>query len=367
VFFVTRSVPAHTISTGTGYGQSEFSELRNHLINIQNRVANSLAIINSTNLANNWQTVVDSEAGYIQVSATQARALLLMITGNVLEAKPGSNFQTPLDQAQPGDIIILEAGVTYIGNFILRNKQGSGVITITGSRLSELPTGRVSKTMAGLMPKILSPNGNPAIATADGAHHYRLIGLEITSTIYNNGIVRLGNGTETSELQLPDQIEIDRVYIHGDSVKGSKRGIALNAKSTKITNSYISDIKSDGQDSQAIYGWNGPGPYLIKNNYLEAAGENIMFGGSDPALLGVTPSDIEIRGNYLVKPLAWRGENWVVKNLLELKTGRRVRIYENVFENLWQSGQFGLRCSSNPDQKMSRHRQLHRTCTFTTI
>ena len=30
-------------------------------------------------------------------------------------------------------------------------------------------------------------------------------------------------------------------------------------------------------------GWNGPGPFLIENNYLEAAGENIMFGGNDPS------------------------------------------------------------------------------------
>jgi hypothetical protein len=329
------------ISISNGYGQS-LTELRNHLINIQNRAASSLATINSTTLTTNWKAVVDTDAGYIQASATQVRALLSAITGNILEAKSGTTFQTLLDQAQPGDIIILQAGVTYTGNFILRNKQGAGVITITSSRLSELPTGRVSKTMAGLMPKIVSPNGSPAIATADGAHHYRLVGLEITSTVYNNGIVRLGNGTETSEFQLPDQIEVDRVYIHGDSVIGSKRGIALNSKSAKITNSYISDIKSTGQDSQAICGWNGPGPYVIKNNYLEAAGENIMFGGSDPALLGVTPSDIEIRGNYLVKPLAWRAENWVIKNLLELKTGRRVRIYENVFENLWLSGQFGF-------------------------
>ena len=28
--------------------------------------------------------------------------------------------------------------------------------------------------------------------------------------------------------------------------------------------------------SQAIGGWNGPGPYVISNNFLEAAGENVM-------------------------------------------------------------------------------------------
>ena len=37
-----------------------------------------------------------------------------------------------------------------------------------------------------------------------------------------------------------------------------------------------SDIKAVGQDSQAIAGWNGPGPFIIDNNYLEGAGENIL-------------------------------------------------------------------------------------------
>ena len=44
-------------------------------------------------------------------------------------------------------------------------------------------------------------------------------------------------------------------------------------------------------------GWNGPGPFLIENNYLEAAGENVMFGGSDPSIANLVPSNITIRRN----------------------------------------------------------------------
>ena len=32
----------------------------------------------------------------------------------------------------------------------------------------------------------------------------------------------------------------------------------------------------------------------------------------------LVPTDITIRGNYLTKPLSWRGSPWTVKNLLEL-------------------------------------------------
>ena len=94
--------------------------------------------------------------------------------------------------------------------------------------------------------------------------------------------------------------------MHGDRYKGQKRGVALNGKQLSVLNSYISDIKAMNADSQAINGYNGAGPFTIENNYLEAAGENVMFGGADPAVTNLVPSDIVLRRNHLFKPLAWR-------------------------------------------------------------
>ena len=108
-----------------------------------------------------------------------------------------------------------------------------------------------------------------------------------------------------------------------------------------MVNSWLSECHAKGFDSQAIEGWNGPGPYLIENNTLEAAGENVMFGGADAAIRNLTPSDITIRRNHIRKPPEWKGV-WSVKNLLELKHARRVLIEGNVFENNWADGQTGV-------------------------
>src|SRR6185295_10756602 len=107
---------------------------------------------------------------------------------------------------------------------------------------------------------------------------------------------------------------------------------ALNSASTTIANSYISDIKSAQEDAQAIMGANGPGPYLIVNNYLEASGENILFGGADPFIQNLVPSDITIQQNYITKPLSWRGQSWTIKNLIELKNAQRVTVNGNLIE-----------------------------------
>lgn len=136
--------------------------------------------------------------------------------------------------------------------------------------------------------------------------------------------------------------------------KGQKRGIALNSADTTIRNSDVRDIKADGQDSQAICGWNGPGPFVIENNYLEAAAENILFGGADPPIRNLVPTDITIRRNYFTKPLEWRGSRWTVKNLLELKNARRVLIESNVFENNWVAAQTGWALLFKPTNQDGR-------------
>src|SRR5262249_13573319 len=128
-----------------------------------------------------------------------------------------------------------------------------------------------------------------------------------------------------------------------------RRGIAMNGAYISVIDSYLSDFHELDADSQAILGWNGPGPFKIANNYLEGAGENVAFGGQDPTIQGLVPADIEIRGNHFSKPTSWRagdpgyaGIHWQVKNIFELKSARRVLIDGNVFENNWEDGQNGF-------------------------
>ena len=253
------------------------------------------------------------------------------------------DFQAALNTAKPGDTITLTSGVTYKGNFILPYKSGTGVIKIVSSQLKTPIIGRVSPALAPKMAKIVS-NGGPALATAPGAHHYTISAVEITSPAdtYINDLVAIGSATESVASDLPSFITLDHVYIHGDPIVGTKRGVALNGKNLTVVDSHISDIKSSSQDSQALCGWNGPGPIAIVNNYLEAAGENVMFGGAPPSIAGTIPSDILVAGNHLRKPPNWYGTSWVVKNLFELKNAQRVRIIGNVFENNWDGqGQNG--------------------------
>src|SRR5262245_20588080 len=112
-------------------------------------------------------------------------------TGQTIVVSEGGNLQAALDQAQPGDVILLQAGATFTGNFVLPNKTGAGWITVrTPTSDAKLPPGtRVTPDLASSMPRIISSNSEPAIQTAGGAHHFRFVGIEFGvapgTNIYN--------------------------------------------------------------------------------------------------------------------------------------------------------------------------------------
>jgi PKD repeat protein len=225
----------------------------------------------------------------------------------------GDNLQDALNLAQPGDTILLAEGAEFVGNFVLPATTGDGwIIVRTSTPDTVLPAAgvRMQPAYAPLLARLRSPTiDTPALRTAAGAHHWDIRFLEFAANPLGQGdIIQLGDGSSAQNTleMVPHHIVLDHVYVHGDPALGQKRCIALNAAHVVITDSYVSECKSATQDSQAIGGWNGPGPFTIENNYLEASGENVMFGGADPAIPNLVPSDIIFRRNQVSRPMAWR-------------------------------------------------------------
>ena len=247
-------------------------------------------------------------------AVTTIIALLLASSARAADiAVPaGGNLQAALNAARPGDTILLVPGATYVGNFTLPVHGGTAYVTIrTAGNDTVLPGAgaRITPAHAPYLAKLRSPNSQPALNTAPRAAYWRIMFLELLAT--QNGfydIVQLGDGSAAQNALslVPQHLILDRLYIHGDRFVGQKRGIAMNSGDTRIVNCHISDIKAVGQDSQAIAGTNGPGPYHLENNYLEASGQMFQIGGDDPKIPGLVPADLTFRGNTLTRPVSWR-------------------------------------------------------------
>lgn len=259
----------------------------------------------------------------------------------VVTVRPGE-LQSAIQSAKFGDTIILQAGVIYPGPIVLPNKgMGTGTdadyITIQTSDLGGIANAdeRIKPELhARAMPKIVAPHEKPAITTSAGAHHYKFVGVEFlpaASAGYVFNVVDLGAADYRSRDQFPHHLIFDRCYVHSTGLNRARRGFALNSGETSIINSNVSGFAGAGDETQAIAGWNGPGPFYINNNFLEGAGEVVLIGGGDPSISNLVPSDIEFRRNHFSKRKEWQGRA-TVKGTFELKNARRVVIDGNLFE-----------------------------------
>ncbi len=269
------------------------------------------------------------------------------VTGKTL--RPASNnaaaLQDALDSAVGGDEIVLPNGSVYTGNFLLPVHAGAARVTIRSETVS-VPAGtRVTPGTSSNFATINTPNSDAALMTRDGAAGWSLIALRITlgsGAPLNYGMVRLGTGNETTLAQLPSNIVLDRVYMTAGTEGQTRRCVAFNGNALAVVNSWLAECHSKGFDTQGIGGWNGQGPYLIENNRIEGSGQAILFGGADPRITDVTPSDITVRNNYFFKPLSWGNGKWTVKAAFELKHARRVLYENNTIENHWADAQTGF-------------------------
>jgi hypothetical protein len=343
--------------------------------------------------------------------------------GKIIPVNSGGNASEAIARANCGDIVELQAGGTYTGLTSIPAKacDDQRWITVRTSGWRNLPPEgvRVTPCYAGVaslrgrpayacphpenvMAKVLVTTIGGQVRFAPAANHYRFIGIEFTREAH------IGPVNELADVDTSTKIIFDQTWFHGnDDSNGdeTKRGVYLaHSYLVSVIDSYFNDfyciaVVGTCTDAQAINGGYGTPPgnwggYKIVNNFLEAAGENIIFGGDEAT---ASAADIEIRRNHLFKPFTWMpgsssydggapvpsvqgghtaiglvkallghtqgaqtkpGEHYplMVKNLFELKNASRVLLEGNILENVWGGfSQNGAAILLNPQEFSNCH------------
>jgi hypothetical protein len=327
----------------------------------------ALTLTVSSAAANGYDGPAELPLVYIQTALSNTPA-----PGHVTTVNAGGDLQSALNNANCGDTIELQAAATFTGTFtfpakscddahwiIVRTNSADSLLPAEGSRLTPCyagvsslpgrPAFNCASTKNVVAKLLMSGGGSGPIVFAAGANHYRLMGLEITrmagtGIIYSFASITSG-GTANNLI-------FDRVWMHGTAQDETTRGIELGGSTyVSVIDSFFTDfhcisVTGACTDSQTINGGLGNdqmGPYKITDNFLEAAGENILFGGGAATL---TPTDIQISQNHMFKPMTWlkgqpgfvggaNGNPFVVKNHIELKNAQRVLVDGNIMEDTW--------------------------------
>jgi len=287
-----------------------------------------------------------------QLPQKQVDVTMPTVTGSTLNATCAT-LQAQLNAAAALNVnlthqVILATGTICTGPYILPSHTGgTGWILIKGLNFASLPAPgtRVALSDNALMPKIqYGENGNytGTFAAATGAQRYRVMGLELLS---NNSfaiswaLVVLGRNNQAATNT--GYLIFDRCVVRdvnpADNNHDTIRAFYGDADlgNTALIESYVAGIKGNGRDTQTWLSINNPGPILLRNNFLESAGENVMMGGGEPASVAMMPHDVTITRNTFAKnSLWWNTTPPLSKTLLELKLGIRVLIEGNDFTNM---------------------------------
>jgi hypothetical protein len=204
----------------------------------------------------------------------------------IIPVHSGDNLQTKITAMAAGDILELDAGVTWDGNFTLPNVSGASSgnpLTIRSANYTSLPSGRVAIADATNMPRIRTSNGTAVFTSTTNAAYWILDGLEITDNITDltltaPNLIDLGN-TNTG----PSNITVQRCYLHQKET------------GTNWVRCVYRAIQFEG--SGLLYKWCYVGPFL--GYYHPETGQSSNARLESSALLSVSGNVITVEDNYL--------------------------------------------------------------------
>ena len=335
----------------------------------------------------------------ITITACDSNCLAYGQVGLPLQASVSSNTITSPDGLSSiyanGTPITFASGGLQLGGMLpspLQQDVIYYVINLSGN------TFKVAATPAGSAITLTSAGtGMISMSNANVPHGWKFSGIEAAPTngtfLFN--VFQVGSGLETSQYSMVHHFEFDRIYCHdfSNAQNGPRRCIADNSQYLYVHDSYISGMKDQNNDSQAISGWGSLGPTAIINNFLEAAGENILYGGGYPTYYPLANQNKVFIGNHFYKPFIWkygagtgigaptgtclydqgidpnhqggeffldtainqgyvcvagtwtttasRPNHYGVKNIFEFKSGRNFTLLGNVFQGSWTDQQNG--------------------------
>jgi hypothetical protein len=209
-------------------------------------------------------------------------------------------------------------------------------------------------------------SGNGAVWCDMSADYYRFVGIRFQKDssavnyriIFFSGVIGSEENAQLTEAQSPTHMFLDRCWVDGENDGRVQNGVVFNCRYFACVDSVLDGMWADGFESHAFMSHNSPGPWKIDGCEIESASINLIIGGLNPHIPGLQTYDGLFRRNWVHKRTSWNVNNpltsdghldpdsgqpsgRVVKNLFELKWGRRILIECNVFEYNWSWAQQG--------------------------
>lgn len=305
------------------------------------------------------------------------------VTGASWTPTNASELQAAINGAVYGDEIVLPAGSTIAGKFRLPPKSGwtpgQYIVVRTSAEGSLLDPGPLgySTDLTVNQPRTYPQRDlayyatlthgtggdavEPALDTLPGANGWYFRGIRFlgTSTSWNYGLVYAGPGRFDDSNSLAD---LSSHFIFQQCCFFNETYSSNFVKLLRIQTDYCAVVNCHfyggniyATDSNAIWVFKSRGPILLANNFGCAPGENVLTGGADQPswFQPYECDDVQVFHNRWWKDRRWfasdpsyvprpdDGQAPGIKNIFELKFGRRWHFVGNIFDGSTTQGQSG--------------------------
>ncbi|MCH9646699.1 MAG: carbohydrate-binding protein [Deltaproteobacteria bacterium] len=258
------------------------------------------------------------------------------------------------NQCSGGEHIVIPAGTTILGHIVLPARNLTDYVTIRSSATMPDIRDRIQPDHPGLVVFKGTFVNPPSLALGSSVKMLRFVGIKFEpvqqSALSHTVLVRVGEPSQTSLDQNPEKIIFQHCVIEPPDDTKVRHGFQLDGYKISLISGWFGNIQVTCDntgcqgDSQVAYSVNGRGAHVYLNSYLEASTENILYGGADVDVKGHTPTNVEIRRCHFTKNEDWKpafpqqAAPYSLKNLLELKIGRRIYVEGSVFGPFWYGG-----------------------------
>ena len=102
---------------------AECDAIKQALWTLQQKAANSLAVIEAPMRPPNWQSIISTDMDAATAAAAAAsKTATSSSTERFVTVPAGASLQAAINAALPGDTLVLQAGATYVGTVLLPAK-----------------------------------------------------------------------------------------------------------------------------------------------------------------------------------------------------------------------------------------------------
>lgn len=265
---------------------------------------------------------------------------------------------TPPDPRPPFEPVI----VSEDDDLAAALAQGGAIVLAEGALFEGGATVAVPRTaILGSGGNTFLAQGRAAVTVPIGLADVILANLIVEADYPVAVLLGRNDSQQTTVEQAPSGIRIRGV---ASLAHRGKRAFEVNAADVTFVGCEVRDCYDPGgQDSQAIWIGNAPGPVTADGCYLEAASETIMVGGDAMKIPNCRPTGITVRRCTLTKPIAWKSAGTPkVKNLFELKDGHDVLVDDCELFNSWKSAQDGYAFMFTPTRGGSLRNVVVNNC-----